>query len=237
MSNVLGSIVDVKEICQSNLTKNIAVLVDGSQAAVHMKINVQDIGCDFYAVTGHKLYGPSGSGAVYITRDRMDEMQPFMGGGSMIGEVKRDTVTFNVAPHKFEAGTPPVAEVSGLAAAVEYVLDVGMPEIQQHELELTTYALKRLAEFKDLELYGPPVTDGRSGVLSFNLQNVHPHDVAQVLDESGIAVRAGHHCTQVLHKRFGITASVRMSFGLYNNTSEIDHFISTLDQARDIFLV
>ena len=154
----------------------------------------------------------------------------------MIRQVDRQTSTWADAPQKFEAGTPPVAEVYGLTAAVEYLSDIGMQEIQQHEIELTNHALKRFAEFNDLELYGPQDINSRSGVLSFNLRNVHPHDVAQVLDESGIGVRAGHHCTQVLHKRLGIVASVRMSFGLYNNTSEIDLLISELDRCRQLFI-
>jgi cysteine desulfurase/selenocysteine lyase len=182
------------------------------------------------------MYGPTGIGVLYAKNERLEEMQPFQGGGGMIRQVERQTSTWADVPQKFEAGTPPVAEVSGLAAAVEYLSNVGMQEIQQHELELTTHALKRFAEFKDLELYGPPETNSRSGVLSFNLRNVHPHDIAQVLDESGIAVRAGHHCTQVLHKRLGIAASVRMSVGIYNQISEIDRLFSALDQARDIFL-
>jgi cysteine desulfurase/selenocysteine lyase len=235
VSNVLGTVNPIVEIVKIAHAYGVPVLLDAAQAVARMPIDVSAWDCDFLAFSGHKIYGPTGIGVLYAKNERIAEMMPFQGGGGMIRQVDRQTSTWADAPQKFESGTPPVAEVSGLAAAVEYVSDVGMPKIQQHELELTTHALKRLAEFKDLELYGPPVTDGRSGVLSFNLRNVHPHDVAQVLDESGIAVRAGHHCTQVLHKRFGITASVRMSFGLYNNTSEIDHLISTLDQARDIF--
>jgi len=163
-------------------------------------------------------------------------MLPFQGGGGMIRQVGRQSSTWADSPQKFEAGTPPVAEVSGLAAALDYVSDVGIYEIQKHEKELTAHALNRFAEFSDLELYGPQDTCDRTGVLSFNLRNVHPHDVAQVLDESGIAVRAGHHCTQILHERLGVAASVRMSFGIYNEVSEIDHLFSTLDRARDIFL-
>ncbi|MDG1486888.1 MAG: SufS family cysteine desulfurase [SAR324 cluster bacterium] len=237
VSNVLGTVNPIVEIVKIAHAHGVPVLVDAAQAAARMQIDVSAWDCDFLAFSGHKIYGPTGIGVLYAKNERLEEMQPFQGGGGMIRQVGRQTSTLADAPQKFEAGTPPVAEVSGLAAAVGYLKQFGMPEIQQHELVLTTHALKRFAEFKDLELYGPPETIYRSGVLSFNLQNVHPHDVAQVLDESGISVRAGHHCTQVLHNRLGIAASVRMSFGLYNEISEIDRLISALDQARDLFLV
>ena len=236
VSNVLGTVNPIAEIVKIAHAHGVPVLVDAAQAVARMPIDVSGWDCDFLAFSGHKLYGPTGIGVLYAKNERLEEMQPFQGGGGMIRQVERQTSTWADAPQKFEAGTPPVAEVSGLAAAVEYLSNVGMQEIQQHELELTTHALKRFAEFKDLELYGPPETNSRSGVLSFNLRNVHPHDIAQVLDESGIAVRAGHHCTQVLHKRLGIAASVRMSVGIYNQISEIDRSFSALDQARDIFL-
>ena len=237
VSNVLGTVNPIAEIVKIAHAHGVPVLVDAAQAAARMQIDVSAWDCDFLAFSGHKIYGPTGIGVLYAKNERLEEMQPFQGGGGMIRQVGRQTSTLADAPQKFEAGTPPVAEVSGLAAAVGYLKQFSMPEIQQHELVLTTHALKRFAEFKDLELYGPPETIDRSGVLSFNLQNVHPHDVAQVLDESGISVRAGHHCTQVLHNRLGIAASVRMSFGLYNEISEIDRLISALDQARDLFLV
>ena len=237
VSNVLGTVNPIVEIVKIAHAHGVPVLVDAAQAAARMQIDVSAWDCDFLAFSGHKIYGPTGIGVLYAKNERLEEMQPFQGGGGMIRQVGRQTSTLADAPQKFEAGTPPVAEVSGLAAAVGYLKQFGMPEIQQHELVLTTHALKRFAEFKDLELYGPQETIDRSGVLSFNLQNVHPHDVAQVLDESGISVRAGHHCTQVLHNRLGIAASVRMSFGLYNEISEIDRLISALDQARDLFLV
>ena len=236
VSNVLGTVNPIAEIVKIAHAHGVPVLVDAAQAVARMPIDVSGWDCDFLAFSGHKMYGPTGIGVLYAKNERLEEMQPFQGGGGMIRQVERQTSTWADVPQKFEAGTPPVAEVSGLAAAVEYLSNVGMQEIQQHELELTTHALKRFAEFKDLELYGPPEMNSRSGVLSFNLRNVHPHDIAQVLDESGIAVRAGHHCTQVLHKRLGIAASVRMSVGIYNQISEIDRLFSALDQARDIFL-
>ena len=236
VSNVLGTVNPIAEIVKIAHSHGVPVLVDAAQATGRMLIDVARWDCDFLAFSGHKIYGPTGIGVLYVKNERLEEMQPFQGGGGMIRQVDRQTSTWADAPQKFEAGTPPVAEVYGLTAAVEYLSDIGMQEIQQHEIELTTHALKRFAEFNDLELYGPQDINSRSGVLSFNLRNVHPHDVAQVLDESGIGVRAGHHCTQVLHKRLGIVASVRMSFGLYNNTSEIDLLISALDRCRQLFI-
>ena len=236
VSNVLGTVNPIAEIIELAHARGVPVLVDAAQAAARMPIDVSGWDCDFLAFSGHKIYGPTGIGVLYAKNERLEEMLPFQGGGGMIRQVGRQTSTWADAPQKFEAGTPPVAEVSGLAAAVEYLRNFGMQEIQRHEYELTTHALKRFAEFEDLELYGPPETIDRCGVVSFNLRNVHPHDVAQVLDESGIAVRAGHHCTQVLHETLGIAASVRMSFGLYNEISEIDRLFSALDQAREIFL-
>jgi len=236
VSNVLGTVNPIAKIVEMAHERGIPVLVDAAQAVARMPIDVAGWDCDFLAFSGHKVYGPTGIGVLYAKKERLDEMLPFQGGGGMIRQVGRQSSTWADSPQKFEAGTPPVAEVSGLAAALDYVSDVGIYEIQKHEKELTSHALNRFAEFSDLELYGPQDTCDRTGVLSFNLRNVHPHDVAQVLDESGIAVRAGHHCTQILHERIGITASVRMSFGIYNEVSEIDHLFSTLDRARDIFL-
>ena len=236
VSNVLGIVNPIAKIVEMAHERGIPVLVDAAQAVARMPIDVTGWDCDFLAFSGHKVYGPTGIGVLYVKKERLDEMLPFQGGGGMIRQVGRQSSTWADSPQKFEAGTPPVAEVSGLAAALDYVSDVGIYEIQKHEKELTSHALNRFAEFSDLELYGPQDTCDRTGVLSFNLRNVHPHDVAQVLDESGIAVRAGHHCTQILHERLGVAASVRMSFGIYNEVSEIDHLFSTLDRARDIFL-
>ena len=236
VSNVLGTINPIAEIVKISHEYSVPVLVDAAQAVARMQIDVSGWDCDFLAFSGHKVYGPTGIGVLYAKKERLNEMLPFQGGGGMIRQVGRQTSTWADAPQKFEAGTPPVAEVSGLAAAVEYLRNFGMSEIEQHEHELTRYALKRFSEFEDLELYGTPETNNRSGVISFNLRNVHPHDVAQVLDESGIAVRAGHHCTQVLHETLGIAASVRMSFGLYNEISEIDRLFSGIEKVRKIFL-
>ena len=236
VSNVLGTVNHIAKIVEMAHKRGIPVLVDAAQAVARMPIDVTGWDCDFLAFSGHKVYGPTGIGVLYAKKERLDEMLPFQGGGGMIRQVGRQSSTWADSPQKFEAGTPPVAEVYGLAAALKYVSDVGIFEIQKHEKELTAHALNRFAEFTDLELYGPQDICDRTGVLSFNLRNVHPHDVAQVLDEGGIAVRAGHHCTQILHERLRVAASVRMSFGIYNEVSEIDHLFSTLDRARDIFL-
>ncbi len=236
VSNVLGSINPVKKITEIAHSHGVPVLVDSAQAASRMFIKVSEWDCDFLAFSGHKVYGPTGIGVLYAKKERMEEMIPFKGGGGMIRNVEKQSSSWALPPHKFEAGTPPVAQVSGLKAALEYLEKYGINEIERHDNELTKHAINQLTEFPDLELYGPNEIKNRTGVISFNLQNVHPHDVAQVLDESGIALRAGHHCTQVLHKRLGVPATVRMSFGIYNNYSEIDRMLSTLDQAREIFL-
>jgi len=234
MSNVLGSIVDVKTVCKSKLTKNIPVLIDGSQAAVHMKINVRDIGCDFYTITGHKLYGPSGSGAVYIARDRMEEMQPFMGGGSMIDEVKLDTVTFNVAPHKFEAGTPGIVEMIGLGAAIDFIQDIGMDNISEHEIELTNYAQVELNQLSWLSIQGS--CQGKGAIFSFNMEGLaHPHDISTILDRKGVAVRAGQHCAQPLMDHLGVKASCRASFAMYNSQTEVDILVKSLKDCYEMF--
>ena len=236
VSNVLGSINPVKKITEIAHSHGVPVLVDSAQAASRMFIKVSEWDCDFLTFSGHKVYGPTGIGVLYAKKERMEEMIPFKGGGGMIRNVEKQSSSWVLPPQKFEAGTPPVAQVSGLKAALEYLEKYGINEIERHDNELTKHAINQLTEFPDLELYGPNEIKNRTGVISFNLQNVHPHDVAQVLDEGGIALRAGHHCTQVLHKRLGVPATVRMSFGIYNNYSEIDRMLSTLDQAREIFL-
>ena len=233
MSNVLGSIVDVKKICESELTRHIPVLVDGSQAAVHMKIDVKDIGCDFYAITGHKLYGPSSSGAVYISKSRMEEMTPFMGGGAMISEVKRESVTFNAAPHIFEAGTPGIVEMIGLGAAIDFIQDIGIKSIQDHELELTRYAQDELDSLSWLSTHGSTLEKG--AIFSFTMDGYgHPHDISSILDRKGVAVRAGQHCAQPLMDYLGIAASCRASFAMYNSKKEVDILIRELKYCHEL---
>ena len=237
VSNVLGTANPIAKIVEKMHERNIPVLVDAAQAVARMPIDVSEWDCDFLAFSGHKVYGPTGIGVLYAKNERLDEMRPYQGGGGMIRQVGQQSSTWADVPQKFEAGTPPVAEVFGLMSALEYISNVGMLEIKKHEQDLMTHTLEKLQEFPDLELYGPADSIDRSGVLSFNLLKVHPHDVAQVLDENGIAVRAGHHCTQILHERLGIAASVRMSFGLYNEVPEIDRLFSALEQVRKFFIL
>ena len=237
VSNVLGTANPIAKIVEKVHERDVPVLVDAAQAVARMPIDVSEWDCDFLAFSGHKVYGPTGIGVLYAKNERLDEMRPYQGGGGMIRRVGQQSSTWADVPQKFEAGTPPVAEVFGLMSALEYISNVGMLEIKKHEQDLMTHTLEKLQEFTDLELYGPADSTDRSGVLSFNLREVHPHDVAQVLDENGIAVRAGHHCTQILHERLGIAASVRMSFGLYNEVPEIDRLFSALEQVRKFFIL
>jgi cysteine desulfurase/selenocysteine lyase len=234
MSNVLGSVVDVKSICAGAAAKGVPVLVDGSQAAVHMAVDVRAIGCDFYAITGHKLYGPSGSGAIYIKAERQAEMRPFMGGGDMIREVSRDTVTWNDPPMKFEAGTPGIVQQIGLGVALDYMSELGMANIAAHERSLRDYARAKLAGLNWLTVQGNSATKG--AIFSFKLDGAaHAHDISTVLDKRGVAVRAGSHCAMPLMAHLGVTATCRASFGLYNTTDEVDVLISALELCHDLF--
>jgi cysteine desulfurase/selenocysteine lyase len=234
MSNVLGTVVDVASICHAARERGVPVLVDGSQAAVHMPVDVQAIGCDFYAVTGHKLYGPSGSGAIYIRPDRMAEMRPFLGGGDMIREVTRDTVTWADPPMKFEAGTPGIVNQIGLGVALDYLSTLGMDNIAAHERMLRDYARTRLDGLNWLKVQGNSATKG--AIFSFSLQGAaHAHDISTVLDKRGIAVRAGTHCAMPLMQHMGVTATCRASFGLYNTIEEVDALVSALELCHDLF--
>ena len=234
MSNVLGTVVDVKAITAGAHAKGVPVLVDGSQAAVHMPVDVQDIGCDFYAITGHKLYGPSGSGAIYVCRERMAEMRPFMGGGDMIREVGRDTVTYNDPPMRFEAGTPGIVQMIGLGVALDYMTAVGMNNIAAHERALRDYARDRLDGLNWLNVQGTSATKG--AIFSFTLDGAaHAHDISTVLDKKGVAVRAGSHCAMPLMEHMGVTATCRASFGMYNTTEEVDVLIDALELCHDLF--
>lgn len=233
MSNVLGSVVDVKTICHAARERGIATLVDGSQAAVHMPIDVQDIGCDFYAITGHKLYGPSGSGALYAARERQREMIPFMGGGDMIRDVGRESVSYNDPPHKFEAGTPGIVQTIGFGAALDYLETLGMAEIAAHEKVLKDYAEQQLSGLNWLNIQGHSATKG--AIFSFTLKGAaHPHDISTIVDQRGIAVRAGHHCAQPLMTFLGVTATCRASIGLYNTKAEVDALVSALELCHEL---
>ena len=211
MSNVLGTIVDVKTICHAAKSLGVATLVDGSQAAVHMPVDVQEIGCDFYPITGHKLCGPTGSGAIYVKAERMEEMRPFLGGGDMINEVHKDSIIYNEPPMKFEAGTPGIVQTIGFGVALNYMMNIGLRNIERYEAELKDYAHERLTALNWLKLQGQP--DNKGGIFSFTMENAgHAHDISTILDKKGVAVRAGQHCAGPLMDHMGITASCRASF-------------------------
>ncbi|CAN7488098.1 cysteine desulfurase [Pararhizobium sp. LjRoot238] len=233
MSNALGTVVPVKEICRIAHERGIPVLIDGSQGAVHMPVDVQDIDCDWYVMTGHKLYGPSGIGVLYGKTERLKEMRPFMGGGEMIVEVTEDNVTYNDPPHRFEAGTPPIVQAIGLGYALDYMEKIGRSAIAAHEADLAAYALERLSSVNSLRIFG--TAPGKGGIFAFELEGIHSHDVSMVIDRAGVAVRAGTHCAQPLLKRFGVTSTCRASFGLYNTRAEVDALVDALDHARKFF--
>ncbi|MBO9628561.1 MAG: cysteine desulfurase [Shinella sp.] len=233
MSNALGTIVPVKEVCRIARERGIPVLVDGSQGAVHMPVDVRDIDCDWYVMTGHKLYGPSGIGVLYGKMDRLKEMRPFQGGGEMIVEVTEDVVTYNDPPHRFEAGTPPIVQAIGLGHALDYMEKIGRAAISAHEADLRDYAHERLSSINSLKIFG--TAPGKGSIFSFELEGIHAHDVSMVIDRAGVAVRAGTHCAQPLLKRFGVTSTCRASFGLYNTRAEVDALADALDHARKFF--
>lgn len=234
VSNVLGTVVDIKAISAGAREKGVPVLVDGSQGAVHMPVNVGELGCDFYAITGHKLYGPSGSGAIWIRRERQAEMRPFMGGGDMIREVHKDSITYAEPPMKFEAGTPGIVPQIGLGVALEYMMGLGMGNIAAHEAKLANYAASKLQGLNWLNLQG--TTPGKAAIFSFTLDGAaHAHDISTILDKKGVAVRAGHHCAGPLMDHLGVTATCRASFGLYNTEAEVDTLVEALELAHELF--
>ncbi|MXQ07588.1 SufS family cysteine desulfurase [Alphaproteobacteria bacterium GH1-50] len=234
LSNVLGTRVDVKTITEGAHAKGVPVLVDGSQAAVHMPVDVQDIGCDFYAITGHKLYGPSGSGAIYIRRERMDEMRPFIGGGDMIREVHKDEVTYADPPMRFEAGTPGIVQQIGLGVALDYMMGLGMENIAAHEERLRDYTRSKLDGLNWIQVQG--TTRDKAAIFSFTMDGAaHAHDISTILDKKGVAVRAGQHCTGPLMDHLGLNATCRASFGLYNTEAEVDVLVDALELAHELF--
>ena len=233
MSNVLGTVVDVKAVCALAHSKSIPVLVDGSQSAVHMSIDVQDMDCDFFVFTGHKVYGPTGIGVLYGKRAMLEATKPFNGGGEMIVEVTEDSVTYNAPPHRFEAGTPPIVQAIGLGASLDYMASVGRERIAAHETVLRDYAHERLKAVNALRIYGE--APGKGAIVSFDIEGIHAHDISMVIDREGVAVRAGTHCAMPLLKRFGATSTCRASFGMYNTKAEIDRLAEALEKARRFF--
>lgn len=233
MSNALGTVVPIKEVCRIAHERGIPVLIDGSQGAVHMPVDVQDIDCDWYVMTGHKLYGPSGIGVLYGKTERLKEMRPFQGGGEMILDVSEENVTYNDPPHRFEAGTPPIVQAIGLGYALDYIDKIGRDAIARHEADLASYAAERLKAINALRIIGN--APGKGAIFSFELAGIHAHDVSMVIDRRGVAVRAGTHCAMPLLKRFGVTSTCRASFGMYNTRAEVDALADALDYARSFF--
>jgi len=234
MSNVLGTVVDIKAIVAGAHARGVPVLADGSQAAVHMPVDVADLGVDFYPITGHKLYGPSGSGAIYVRRERQAEMRPFLGGGDMIRDVTRDDVIYNDPPHKFEAGTPGIVQQIGMGVALDYLMALGMDAVAAHERTLASYARERLKGLNWLNVQGD--APGKGGIFSFTMTGAaHAHDISTILDKKGVAVRAGTHCAMPLMEHMGVSASCRASFALYNTEAEVDALVEALEFCHELF--
>ena len=237
MSNVLGTISPVEEIIRKCHKKGVKVLLDAAQSVPHMKADVQKLDCDFFVFSAHKMLGPTGVGVLWARKEILDSMPPFHGGGDMIREVHKYETTWNDLPYKFEAGTPNIADVIGFSAAIDYLNTIGMDKVREHEVELTKYALDKISGVKGIILYGTPDMSKRGGVISFNLGDIHPHDLATIIDEDGVAIRSGHHCAQVLMERLEVSATSRASFYIYNTKEEVDVFIRSLNRARELFKI
>jgi cysteine desulfurase/selenocysteine lyase len=236
MSNVLGTINPVETLAEAAHAAGALVLVDGAQQAPHLPTDVKALGVDFFGCTGHKMLGPTGIGALWARTELLETMPAFLGGGEMIRDVRLDGFTTNDVPWKFEAGTPPIAEVVGLNAAIDYLTNLGMPAVREHERSLTEYALGALSDrYPDLVIHGPRQTTDRGGVISFTYKDVHPHDLSQVLDEAGVCVRAGHHCAKPLMRRLGVGATARASFSVYNDEADVDALVDALATADRLF--
>ncbi|MEM3089878.1 MAG: cysteine desulfurase [Candidatus Nitrosotenuis sp.] len=235
MSNVLGTITDTEEIIRRCKKAGVRVLVDGAQSVPHMKVDIDKLGCDFFAFSAHKMLGPTGVGVLWARKELLENMAPFHGGGDMIREVHKYETTWNDLPYKFEAGTPNIADVIGFAAAIDYLNKLGMDFVRQHEIEITKYALEKLSQVKGMKLYGTSDITKRGGVISFNLGDIHPHDLATIIDEDGIAIRSGHHCAQVLMERLDVAATSRASFYIYNTKEEVDALVRSLHRAARLF--
>ncbi len=233
MSNVLGTILPIKDIVRIAHDHGVPVLVDGAQGAVHLPVDVQDLDCDFYTFTGHKLYGPTGIGVLYGKKALLEAMRPYQGGGEMIGYVTTDEVTYATPPHRFEAGTPAIVQAIGLGAAIDYVEAIGREKIAAHEHDVATYAMDQLGALNWVRIFGR--AKGKGGIMSFDVDGAHPHDISTVLDRSGVAVRAGTHCCEPLMVRFGVTSTCRASFGMYNDRGDVDRLVEALYKARSMF--
>lgn len=234
-SNSMGTINPIEEIAREARRRGVMFLVDGAQGAPHLKVDVQAINCDFYAFSSHKMLGPTGVGVLYGRRELLEEMEPFLGGGEMIRKVTFEGASWNDLPWKFEAGTPNIADVIAFGAAIDYLSELGMDNVRAHEIEITEYALDRLGQMDDIILYGPSSSTARGGVVSFNYGDLHPHDVGTILDRHGVAIRAGHHCTQPLMRTLGVSGTARASFYVYNTRDEVDVLVEALEAARDFF--
>jgi cysteine desulfurase / selenocysteine lyase len=235
MSNVLGTITDAEKIIAKCKAAGVPTLIDGAQAVPHMKVDLDTLGCDFFAFSGHKMLAPTGIGVLWVRKSVLQTMSPFHGGGDMIREVHKYETTWNDLPYKFEAGTPNIADVIGFGAAIDYLTKIGMDDVRQHEIELTKYAMEEFAKIPGLQIYGTKDITKRGGVISFNFADVHPHDVAQIIDEEGIALRSGHHCAQVLMERLDVAATSRASFYIYNTKKDVDALIDSLNKVAKVF--
>jgi len=233
LSNVTGTILPVKKIVDLAQTKKIPVLVDGCQGAPHLKLDMQELGCDFYAMSCHKMYGPTGVGILYAKKKWVDQLPPYQGGGGMIQEVKKDNITFPGSPTKYEAGTLQTAEVVGFSESIRFIQDVGIKNIMQHEKEITEYGLQELKKNNSVKIIGDP--KNRGSIISFTIKGIHPHDIATILDEDGVAIRAGHHCCQILHEKMGVNATARVSLGVYNSKEDIDALSNAIKKCNKIF--
>ena len=235
MSNVLGTITDAEKIIAKCKAAGVPTLIDGAQAVPHMKVDLDTLGCDFFAFSGHKMLGPTGIGVLWVRKSVLQTMNPFHGGGDMIREVHKYETTWNDLPYKFEAGTPSIADVIGFGAAIDYLTKIGMDNVRQHEIELTKYAIDEFSKVPGLQIYGTKDITKRGGVISFNFADVHPHDVAQIIDGEGIALRSGHHCAQVLMERLNVAATSRASFYIYNTKADVDALINSLNIVAKVF--
>ena len=233
LSNVTGTIVPVKEIVDIARKKNIPVLVDGCQSAPHIKIDVKNLDCDFYAISGHKVYGPTGVGVLYAKKKWLEKLPPYIGGGGMISEVKKDRITYAPLPEKYEAGTMATAEVVAFNESIKFMESLGIENIVKHEKELTNYALEQLKKINSVNIIGNP--KNKAGVISFTIKGIHPHDISTIVDEEGVAIRAGHHCCQILHDKLNLTATARASIGVYNTKEDIDILCKALENCRKVF--